>query len=327
MESFGTEFWLALLQIIGINIILSGDNAVVIALACRNLPPKQQKWGIILGAGAAVLLRVIFTIFVVYLMTIPYLKVVGGALLFWIGYKLMMPQDDSDHVDAGGTLFAAVRIVLIADAVMSLDNVIAVAAAAKGSIVLLVLGLLISVPLVVYGATLLINLITRYPVIVPGGAALIGYIGGEVVITDPAFVDWINAHAHWMHLVVPLLCAIAVVVVGRIIVPGPGPSMGQVAGEAVGAAALASGRLALQVIGRIIVARAPMIIAFFVSLFGYAVGHDLLGVGDTPDTAQSVLHSVQPVFAAAIAIVFGELAAWAVRRVRAPAETRDSAVG
>jgi hypothetical protein len=162
---------------------------------------------------------------------------------------------------------------------------------------------------------------------VPGGAALIGYIGGEVVITDPAFVDWINAHAHWMHLVVPLLCAIAVVVVGRIIVPGPGPSMGQVAGEAVGAAALASGRLALQVIGRIIVARAPMIIAFFVSLFGYAVGHDLLGVGDTPDTAQSVLHSVQPVFAAAIAIVFGELAAWAVRRVRAPAETRDSAVG
>lgn len=327
MESFGTEFWLALLQIIGINIILSGDNAVVIALACRNLPPKQQKWGIILGAGAAVLLRVIFTIFVVYLMTIPFLKVAGGALLFWIGYKLMMPQDDSEHVDAGSTLFAAVRIVLIADAVMSLDNVIAVAAAAKGSVLLLILGLLISVPLVVYGATLLINLITRYPVIVPGGAALIGYIGGEVVITDPAIEPWINANAHWMHLVVPLASAIAVVMIGRIIAPGPAPTMGQITGEAVGAAALAGGRLALQIVGRIIVARAPLIVAFVLSLFGYAVGNDLVGGVETVDTAQTVLKSVQPVFAAAIAIVVGELTAWAVRRMRGPVESRDSAVG
>ncbi|MPY76814.1 MAG: YjbE family putative metal transport protein [Alphaproteobacteria bacterium] len=327
MESFGTEFWLALLQIIGINIILSGDNAVVIALACRNLPPKQQKWGIILGAGAAVVLRVIFTIFVVYLMTVPYLKFFGGVLLFWIGYKLMVQQDESDHVDAGGTLFAAVRIILIADAVMSLDNVIAVAAAAKGSIVLLVLGLLISVPLVVYGATLLINLIKRYPVIVPGGAALIGYIGGEVVITDLAFEPWIAANAPWMHAVVPLAGAIAVVMIGRIVAPGPAPTFRQVTGEAVGAAALAGFRLVLQIAGRLLVARAPLIVAFFVSLFGYSVGHNLLGVGESIDTARSVLHSVQPVFAAAIAIVFGEVTAWAVRRLRAPSESHDSAVG
>src|SRR5215471_9298624 len=133
------HFWLALLQIIGINIILSGDNAVVIALACRALPPGQQKWGIILGAGAAVVLRIIFTIFIVYLMTIPYLKIAGGLLLFWIGYKLMMPQEEGDEVDAATSLWHAVRIVMIADAVMSLDNVIAVAAAAKGDILLLVI--------------------------------------------------------------------------------------------------------------------------------------------------------------------------------------------
>ena len=214
MESFGTEFWLALLQIIGINIILSGDNAVVIALACRNLPPKQQKWGIILGAGAAVLLRVIFTIFVVYLMTIPFLKVAGGALLFWIGYKLMMPQDDSEHVDAGSTLFAAVRIVLIADAVMSLDNVVAIAAAAKGDVVLLALGLLISIPLIVYGSTLILHLLDRYPVIIAVGGALLGYIAGETVATDPVLIDWVNENAAWLHYGAPIGGAVIVVVVG-----------------------------------------------------------------------------------------------------------------
>jgi YjbE family integral membrane protein len=325
MFSPDPQFWLALLQIIGINIILSGDNAVVIALACRSLPPKQQKWGIILGAGAAVVLRVIFTIFVVYLLTVPYLKLVGGLLLFWIGYKLMMPQGDSDHVDAASTLMAAVRIVLIADAVMSLDNVIAVAAAAKGSVVLLVLGLLISVPLVVYGATLLINLINRYPVIIPGGAALIGYIGGEVVITDPAFDTWLHTNAAWMFGAIPMAGAIGVVLVGRLIEPGPVPTIGAITGDAVGAAALAGVRLAFQIVGRLLVARAPMIVAFVVSLFGVSVGEEFLGTVQSPDAAQSIMHSVRPIFAAAIAIVVGELTSWLVHRARGTARSENAA--
>jgi YjbE family integral membrane protein len=318
------QFWLVLLQIIGINIILSGDNAVVIALACRSLPPKQQNWGIVLGAGAAVVLRVIFTVFVVYLLTVPFLKLVGGLLLFWIGYKLMMPEDDGDHVDAAGTLFAAVRIVLIADAVMSLDNVIAVAAAAKGSVLLLALGLVISVPLVVYGATLLISLINRYPVIVPGGAALIGYIAGEVVINDPAYKGWVAVNADWLHGVAPIAGAIAVVLVARIVEPGPAPTIGVLTKEAVGAAALAGLRLAFQILGRLLVARAPMIVAFVVSLFGVSMGEEMLGTGGSADTMQSVLHAVRPIFAAAIAIVVGELTSWVVRRLRGDAESEES---
>src|SRR4051812_6764469 len=128
-----SHFWLRLLEIIYVNIILSGDNAVVIALACRGLPKEQQKWGVMLGAGAAVVLRIIFTIFIAYLLTIPYLKLAGGILLFYIGYKLMMPQDEGEDVDAASNLLHAVRIILIADAVMSLDNVIAVAATANGN--------------------------------------------------------------------------------------------------------------------------------------------------------------------------------------------------
>ncbi|MBI3707506.1 MAG: TerC family protein [Proteobacteria bacterium] len=313
MGFFEPQFWLALLQIIGVNIILSGDNAVVIALACRSLPAKQQKWGIILGAGAAVVLRIIFTGGIVYLMTIPYLKLAGGLALFWIGYKLLMPQDESDEVDAASTLFAAVRIVLIADAIMSLDNVIAVAAAAKGDYVLLVLGLLISVPLVVYGATLLIRLINRYPVIVPGGAALIGYIGGEVIVTDPAFDAWVAAHAEWLHDVAPLVGAIAVVLAGRIVAPAPLPAAGVVAEEALGAAVLAGGRLALQIVGRVLVARAPIIVAFVLSLFGYSLGQEATAA-ESVDVSQAVLHGVRPIFAAVIAVVLGEIVGRFVRR-------------
>jgi predicted tellurium resistance membrane protein TerC len=215
--------------------------------------------------------------------------------------------------------------VLIADAVMSLDNVIAVAAAAKGSVVLLVLGLLISVPLVVYGATLLIGLITRYPVIVPGGAALIGYIGGEVVITDPAFETWLHANAAWMFGAVPMAGAIAVVLIGRLIEPGPVPTIGAITGEAVGAAALAGVRLAFQIVGRLLVARAPMIVAFVVSLFGVSVGEEFLGTVQSPDAAQSIMHSIRPIFAAAIAIVVGELTSWLVHRARGTARSETAA--
>ncbi len=217
MESFtfNTDFLVSLLEIIGVNIVLSGDNAVVIALACRSLPKRQQRWGIALGSAAAVILRIFFTVFVVYLMTVPYLKLAGGALLFWIGYQVLQPGDGEAKVNAADHIFGAVRTILIADAVMSLDNVIAIAAAAHGNHLLLVLGLVISVPMVVYGATLLIRVIERFPVVVYFGAGLIGYIGGEVAIGDPAVSSWLDSHAHWSHIAAPLAGAAVVLVLGR----------------------------------------------------------------------------------------------------------------
>src|SRR5215469_2756093 len=175
MDLMDLQFWLLLLQIMAVNIILSGDNAVVIALACRNLPARQQRWGIFFGAGAAVLLLVLFTLCVGYLLGIPFLRLVFGVLLLWIAYKLMQPQDDADHVEAGTNLWHAIRIIVIADLVMSFDNIVAVAAVANGNFVLMALGLAVSIPMVVYGAALLIRLLNRFPVIVPGAAALIGF--------------------------------------------------------------------------------------------------------------------------------------------------------
>ena len=156
LEELATQaFWIGLLKIIGVNIVLSGDNAVVIALAARSLPPKQQKLAIFWGAGAAVVLRIVLTVFAVALLALPWLKIIGGLLLFWIGVKLLVPEDGGDDIDASDNLIAAIKTILIADLVMSIDNVIAVAAAAQGSYVLLVLGLAISIPLVMFGATLL----------------------------------------------------------------------------------------------------------------------------------------------------------------------------
>src|SRR6266481_1858285 len=168
-ELLTSQFWLGLGAIIWVNIILSGDNAVVIALAARSLPAHQQRQAIIWGAGAAVVLRIVLTIVAVELLKLSYLKLIGGALLF-----------------------------LIADLVMSLDNVIAVAAVAEGSISLLVLGLVISVPLVVFGATMLMKIMESYPVIITVGAALIGYVSGEMLVTDPVVLEWFKANAHWM---------------------------------------------------------------------------------------------------------------------------------
>ena len=186
------EFWLGLAKIIGVNIVLSGDNAVVIALAARSLPPKQQKLAILWGAGAAVVLRIILTIFAVALLALPWLKLVGGLLLFWIGIKLLVPEDGGDDINASDNLMAAIKTILIADLVMSVDNVIAVAAAAGGSMTLLILGLAISIPLVVFGATLLVTLMERYPVIITVGAALIGMVAGEMLVTDPVALGWMN---------------------------------------------------------------------------------------------------------------------------------------
>src|SRR6185436_18935221 len=191
-EILTQAFWLGLAKIIGVNIVLSGDNAVVIALAARSLPARQQKLAILYGAGAAVVLRIVLTIFAVALLTLPWLKIVGSLLLFWIGIKLLVPEDGDENISASDHLFTAIKTILIADLVMSLDNVIAVAAAAGGSMTLLVLGLAISIPLVVFGATLLVTLMERYPVIITIGAALIGMVAGEMLVTDPAMAGWME---------------------------------------------------------------------------------------------------------------------------------------
>jgi len=195
MEEILTQaFWVGLLKIIGVNIVLSGDNAVVIALAARSLPPKQQKLAIFWGAGAAVILRVILTIFAVKLLALSWLKIIGSLLLFWIGIKLLVPEEPGDDVKASDNLIAAIKTILIADLVMSLDNVIAVAAAAGGSLTLLILGLAISIPLVVFGATLLVKLMERFPIIITLGAALIGMVAGEMIVTDPVMIGWMKDH-------------------------------------------------------------------------------------------------------------------------------------
>lgn len=187
------QFWVALTKIIWINVLLSGDNALVIALACRGLQPKQRVWGMVLGAGVAVLLRVIFTGIVASLMALPYLKLVGGLALLIIAAKLLVPEkEDEDGVQAAAHLWAAVRIVAIADIIMSLDNVIAVAAAANGSLVLMMLGLAISIPMIVAGAALIMALLDRLPALIWLGAALLGWIAGEVIATDPAVVPWLH---------------------------------------------------------------------------------------------------------------------------------------
>src|SRR5438552_11285239 len=187
-------FWVAVGKIIWINVLLSGDNALVIALACRGLDPKQRLWGMIFGAGAAVVLRIIFTGIVVTLMELPYLKLLGGLALVVIAAKLLVPeQEDEDSVASASHLWAAIQIVVVADIVMSLDNVIAVAAAANGSAPLLILGLAISIPLIVAGAALIMAVLNRLPILVWAGAALLGWIAGEVIATAPAAHPKLNA--------------------------------------------------------------------------------------------------------------------------------------
>jgi YjbE family integral membrane protein len=182
-----TAFWVAVGKIIWINLLVSGDNALVIALACRGLEPRQRLWGMILGAGVAIVLRIVFTGIVATLMKLPYLKLVGGLALVVIAAKLLVPEkEDKQGVQSASHLWAAVQIVVVADIVMSLDNVIAVAAAANGSLSLLILGLAISIPLIVAGAALIMALLNRLPIVVWAGAALLGWIAGDVIATDPA---------------------------------------------------------------------------------------------------------------------------------------------
>lgn len=209
-------FWLAALKIIFVNVILSGDNAVVIAMACLTLPPKQRLWGMVLGAGVAVLLRVIFTLVIAQAMTYPYLKLIGGALLFYVATKLVTEdaEGDDEGVEGAHTLWRAVRIVAIADIVMSLDNVIAIAATAEIAAAqvdvahaagikasLIIFGLATSVPLIVAGSAILMALLERYRVLVWGGGALLGWVAGDVMVTDPALDLWFGqALVHELHI-------------------------------------------------------------------------------------------------------------------------------
>ena len=214
---FGTpQSWVAALEIIVINILLSGDNAVVIALACRNLPPKQKWWGIFWGVIGAVVLRIILTFFAVQLLALPYLQIVGALLLLWIGVKLIAEDEGGDDHDvaASDRLFAAVKTVILADLVMSIDNVIGVAGAAKGSLVLLVFGLVVSIPLVVLGAQLIMKLVERMPWLVIAGGGLLGYIAGEIAIADVTVKPWVTANAPWLHYGAPIAGVILVVAVG-----------------------------------------------------------------------------------------------------------------
>ena len=209
------EFWVGLLKIVWINIILSGDNAVVIALAARSLPPEQQKKAIFWGSGAAVVLRIALTVVAAKLLALSFLQIIGGGLLLWIGVQLLSENEEGEgHAKEHGSLMAAVRTILIADLVMSLDNVIAVAAAAKGSTTLLVLGLAISIPLVIFGSTLMIRLMARFPVIVMFGAGLIGWVGGETIVSDVALHDVLVAQP-WLHYGAAVAGAALVLALGR----------------------------------------------------------------------------------------------------------------
>ncbi|MGH6847009.1 MAG: TerC family protein [Methylocella sp.] len=187
-----TAFWLPLLEIIWINILLSGDNAVVIALACRSLPGRQRMLGIALGSGAAVALRVVFTVFVVELLSLPFVKIAGGVLLLWIAVRLVVEEEPEKEIKPANTLWSAIRIIAVADIVMSLDNMVAVAAAAKGSILLILFGLALSIPLIVFGSTLLLALLTRFPALVWAGAGLLGWIAGDLIGTDPGLAAWLR---------------------------------------------------------------------------------------------------------------------------------------
>ena len=202
MELFSTTaFWAALGNILLVNIVLSGDNAVVIALAARGLEGKHQRNAIIWGSVAAILMRVVLTIFAVELLRYPYLKIVGALLLLYIGVQLLADSDDSEgSVVEHTVLWAAIRTIMMADLIMSLDNVIGVAAAAKGNTILLVLGLAISIPLIIFGSTLMLKLMERFPMIITLGAMLLGYLAGEMFFSDPAIVPWVAAnipHHDW----------------------------------------------------------------------------------------------------------------------------------
>jgi YjbE family integral membrane protein len=192
MSVAAPAFWLPLLEIIWIDVLLSGDNAVVIALACRSLPGRQRTVGIVLGSGAAVALRVVFTVFIVELLSLPFVKIAGGILLLWIGVRLARVEEPRIEIAPANALWSAIRVIVLADAVTSLDNMIAVAAAANGSKLLILLGLALSIPFIVFGSRLVLAMLTRFPTLVWAGAGLLGWIAGDLIGADPDLAAWLR---------------------------------------------------------------------------------------------------------------------------------------
>lgn len=217
MDIANPQFWVAVLQIIAIDIVLGGDNAVVIALACRRLPEKQRNLGIFWGVFGAIGLRVILIFFALSLLAIPFLKITAALLLLWIGVKLLQPEPDSGghQVDASTTLLGAIKTIIIADAVMSLDNVIAIAGAAKDSIGLVIFGLVVSVPIIVWGSKLVMKLMDRFPAVIVMGAGLLGWIAGDMSVTDAVTREWVNVNAAFLHWLVPAGGVLLVVAIGK----------------------------------------------------------------------------------------------------------------
>jgi YjbE family integral membrane protein len=217
MDMFTTpEFWIAVGQIIMIDILLGGDNAVVIALACRNLSPEQRKTGIFWGVAGAVSLRVVLTVFAALVMNLPWLKLVGGLLLVWIAVKLMLPEDEDGHdIEPSAHLWGAVKTIVVADFVMSLDNVIAVAGAAHGSLALLLFGLAVSIPLIVWSSQLILHWMERYPSIVLFGAGLLGYVAGQMIFSDPGVLGLLPPLPGWSSKAAGVIGAVLVVGIGR----------------------------------------------------------------------------------------------------------------
>jgi len=218
MTPFDPIFWTALLKIIGVNIILSGDNAVVIALAARSLPAKQQKQAIFWGSGAAIVMRIVLTLFAVALLALPWLKLVGSVLLLWIGIKLLTDGEEGDDgIQSHDSMLAAIKTILIADLVMSLDNVIAVAAAAKNDTLLVMIGLAISIPLIIYASTLLIKVMERFPIVITIGAALIGWVAGEMVWEEEVIKSFTSQYPRWFEYIAAAVGAVLVVGTGKLL--------------------------------------------------------------------------------------------------------------
>lgn len=230
MDFSSPEFWIAVGQIIAIDILLGGDNAVVIALASRRLPASQRRQAIFWGMFGAIALRVVMIFFALQLLRVPFLKIVGGLLLLWIGIKLLLPQDEGGHeIDASTHLFGAIRTIVLADAVMSLDNVIGIAAAAKDSIGLVVFGLLVSIPIIIWGSRFVLTLMDRFPLVIVGGAALLGWIGGHMLVGDVVLKDYIASAPAWIATAAAIGGALLVVLTGKLAgrrPPAPAPAAG-----------------------------------------------------------------------------------------------------
>lgn len=214
MDFSSSQFWISLVQIVWIDLLLSGDNAIVIAMACRNLPPEQRRIGILLGAGAAIGLRILFAVIISYLLGIPFLKIVGGLLLFWIAIKLVEGDEEHTEIAGGTTLWAAVRTIAIADAVMSLDNVLAVSAAAHGNIWLFSFGIALSIPMIIYGSNIILGLLTRFPILVWLGAGVLGWIAGDMITNDPQWKAYFGPWTGMMAYVGDTIGALIVVASG-----------------------------------------------------------------------------------------------------------------